>query len=67
MLNPCLSQHLPIPKGPFLREECACLDGCLPGDAKITLGYDLPAAYVIHTVGPVGEKKEVSFKFSTFI
>jgi len=39
--------------GPQLVEECRRLDGCVPGDAKITLGYALPARYVIHTVGPV--------------
>ena len=45
--------------GPALKEECAYLNGCAPGDAKITLGYNLPCTYVIHTVGPVGEKKDV--------
>jgi O-acetyl-ADP-ribose deacetylase (regulator of RNase III) len=39
--------------GPQLREECKTLGGCAPGDAKITAGYRLPAAHVIHTVGPV--------------
>jgi len=29
------------------------LHGCKTGDAKITRGYRLPAAHVIHTVGPV--------------
>lgn len=39
--------------GPELALECRSLHGCETGDAKITLGYRLPARFVIHTVGPV--------------
>ncbi|CAL1238836.1 O-acetyl-ADP-ribose deacetylase [Candidatus Methylocalor cossyra] len=39
--------------GPKLREECRSLKGCATGQARITAGYNLPARYVIHTVGPV--------------
>ena len=39
--------------GPKLLEDCQTLGGCRPGEAKITGGYNLPARFVIHTVGPV--------------
>jgi len=42
--------------GPHLYDECESLNGCETGSAKITGGYQLPAKYVIHTVGPRGEK-----------
>lgn len=39
--------------GPELLDACKMLNGCLPGQAKITQGYLLPAKSVIHTVGPI--------------
>ena len=39
--------------GKELLTECKTLNGCETGEAKITKGYNLPAKYVIHTVGSV--------------
>jgi O-acetyl-ADP-ribose deacetylase len=39
--------------GSGLLAECRTLGGCAAGGAKITAGYNLRAAHVIHAVGPV--------------
>lgn len=47
--------------GPELLAECIAKypEGCPTGEARITGGYNLPAKYVIHTVGPIyGEEEE---------
>lgn len=47
--------------GPELKEACRELNGAETGEAKLTEGFELPAKYVIHTVGPVysdGKKGE---------
>jgi O-acetyl-ADP-ribose deacetylase (regulator of RNase III) len=39
--------------GRELLEECRRIGGCPTGEARITRGYNLPAQWVIHTVGPI--------------
>lgn len=39
--------------GPALWEACEPLGGCATGEAKITDGFELPARWIVHTVGPV--------------
>ena len=39
--------------GPELLAACRLLNGCRTGEAKLTPGFQLKAASVIHTVGPV--------------
>jgi O-acetyl-ADP-ribose deacetylase len=39
--------------GPELLVECRTMGGCPPGAARLTRGYRLSAAHVVHTVGPI--------------
>ena len=39
--------------GPELLEETRKIGGCPTGEARVSRGYNLPATWVIHTVGPV--------------
>jgi O-acetyl-ADP-ribose deacetylase len=36
-----------------LQAACRAIGGCPPGNAVVTDGFDLPARFVIHAVGPV--------------
>ncbi|KAJ6228079.1 adp-ribose glycohydrolase macrod2 [Anaeramoeba flamelloides] len=48
--------------GQKLREECSRLNCCNHGDTKITTGHLLPAKYILHSVGPIGENKKLLTK-----
>jgi len=55
--------------GEELLRECRKLGGCATGKAKITKGYNLPAKFVIHAVGPVwhgGKSKEDDLLISCY-
>jgi O-acetyl-ADP-ribose deacetylase len=39
--------------GPDLGPACRAIGGCPTGEARITQGFNLPARYIIHAVGPV--------------
>ncbi len=57
-LHACIDNAIHSAAGPQLREDCETImsiQGELEetGDAKITRGYNLPAKFVLHTVGPI--------------
>lgn len=64
-LHNCIDNIIHSAAGPLLREDCSTIMDIQKsreqtGDAKITRGYNLPSRYVLHTVGPVIEGKDVS-------
>jgi O-acetyl-ADP-ribose deacetylase len=55
--------------GPRLLQACRSLGGCPVGQARITPGFDLPARFVIHAVGPIwrgGEHREAELLASAY-
>ena len=55
--------------GPAILEECKKIGGCPTGEAVITTGGNLPASWVIHTVGPVwrdGSQREEALLRSAY-
>ncbi|KAL0237889.1 hypothetical protein GEMRC1_012363 [Eukaryota sp. GEM-RC1] len=45
-----------IKAGPKLRRYCQTLNGCKTGYTKKSPGFNLPCQYILHTVGPIGER-----------
>lgn len=39
--------------GPELLEACRIFGGCPTGEVRVTNGFDLPAKFIIHAVGPI--------------
>lgn len=55
--------------GPCLLAECRQIGGCPTGEARITSGHNLPAPWIIHTVGPVwkgGHRNEAKLLASCY-
>jgi O-acetyl-ADP-ribose deacetylase len=57
--------------GPSLDDACAAIGHCPTGDAVVTDGFDLPARWIIHAVGPVwsggraGEPEQLASCYAT--
>lgn len=54
---------------PKLQEDCDNLAPIKTGESVITMGYDLPATYIIHTVGPVwhgGNQNEEELLYNAY-
>ena len=57
-MHPCIDNAIHTAAGPQLREDCARIMGLQghaepTGCAKATRAYNLPARFVVHTVGPI--------------
>eukprot|EP01130_Rhizamoeba_saxonica_P014052 TRINITY_DN6084_c0_g1_i1.p1 TRINITY_DN6084_c0_g1~~TRINITY_DN6084_c0_g1_i1.p1 ORF type:complete len:488 (-),score=99.54 TRINITY_DN6084_c0_g1_i1:38-1501(-) len=51
-VNQGISKEILKRGGPELMQEIRRSDNCRTGEVRVTSGYNLPASYVIHTVGP---------------